>query len=122
MCLTAHTDIDTHMSTKNGTVYVLEGKGTFTLEGETIALSPGSLTVTLSSGLRVWSGDTNNDGTGDTPIANVTLTLFDAAGVPLGRRVERKPLQQRLQSGEFRLPTHQSTVLVGRAHGIHGKE
>jgi len=27
------------------------------------------------------TADTNNDGTGDTPIANVTLTLFDAAGV-----------------------------------------
>lgn len=31
MCLAKGTDIDTHTSTKNGVVYVVKGKGTFTL-------------------------------------------------------------------------------------------
>ncbi len=41
MCLAKGSDIDTHTSTKNGCVYVLQGKGTFTLEDKEISLEPG---------------------------------------------------------------------------------
>ena len=42
-CMAAGTDMSEHTSTKEGTVYVLEGNGTFTLEGEKIAMSPGRI-------------------------------------------------------------------------------
>jgi len=41
MCLAKGSDIDTHTSTKNGGVYVLQGKGIFNLEGKDIVLAPG---------------------------------------------------------------------------------
>ena len=41
MCLARGTDIDTHTSTKNGCVYVIKGRGTFTLAGRDIVLQPG---------------------------------------------------------------------------------
>ncbi len=41
MCLAKGTGIDTHTSTKNGGVYVIEGKGTFVLFGKKIAMKPG---------------------------------------------------------------------------------
>jgi len=40
-CMTAGTDISEHTSTKQGFVYVVEGKGTFNLEGEDIEMVPG---------------------------------------------------------------------------------
>lgn len=40
-CMAKGTDISEHTSTKEGFVYVLEGKGKFTLEGEEITMLPG---------------------------------------------------------------------------------
>ncbi|PJA86637.1 MAG: cupin domain-containing protein [Candidatus Moranbacteria bacterium CG_4_9_14_3_um_filter_42_9] len=40
-CMAEDTAISEHTSTKEGVVYVLEGKGIFTLEGEGIAMEPG---------------------------------------------------------------------------------
>lgn len=40
-CLAAGTDISEHTSTRNAVVQVLEGKGTLTLAGEEIELTPG---------------------------------------------------------------------------------
>jgi quercetin dioxygenase-like cupin family protein len=42
-CMAASTDISEHTSTREGTVHVLEGEGTFTLEGEAIPMKPGVL-------------------------------------------------------------------------------
>ncbi|MBT4135781.1 cupin domain-containing protein [archaeon] len=40
-CMAAGTDISEHTSTKQGFVYVVEGKGTFNLQGEDIEMIPG---------------------------------------------------------------------------------
>ena len=42
-CMSSGTDISTHTSTKEGFVYVLEGKGTFILNGKEIPMEPGVL-------------------------------------------------------------------------------
>jgi len=42
-CMAAGTDIGKHTSTKEGTVYVLEGEGTFALDSERIRMLPGIL-------------------------------------------------------------------------------
>ena len=39
-CMAAGTDLSEHTSTKEGLVYVLEGEGTFTLEGKRIPILP----------------------------------------------------------------------------------
>ena len=39
-CMAAGTELSEHTSTKEGLVYVLEGKGTFTLEGKEIRMLP----------------------------------------------------------------------------------
>jgi quercetin dioxygenase-like cupin family protein len=41
MCLSKGTNIDTHTSTKNGVVYVISGKGKFTLFDNLIDMKPG---------------------------------------------------------------------------------
>ena len=43
MCMGAGTELSEHTSTKQGTVYVIEGKGVFNLEGEEIVMEPGVL-------------------------------------------------------------------------------
>ncbi|MFH0869878.1 MAG: cupin domain-containing protein [archaeon] len=40
-CMAKGTDISEHTSTKQGFVYVVEGKGIFKLEGKDIAMTPG---------------------------------------------------------------------------------
>jgi len=40
-CMATGTEISEHTSTKEGLVFVLEGKGTFRLEGEDIEMVPG---------------------------------------------------------------------------------
>lgn len=40
-CMAAGTEMGDHTSTKEGFVYVLEGEGTFVLEGRKIGLRPG---------------------------------------------------------------------------------
>ncbi len=40
-CLAANTEISEHTSTRNATVQVVEGTGSLSLNGETIALAPG---------------------------------------------------------------------------------
>ncbi len=40
-CMAAGTEIEDHTSTKEGFVYVLEGEGTFVLEGRKIEMRPG---------------------------------------------------------------------------------
>lgn len=42
-CMAAGTDMSEHTSTKEGTVYILEGKGTFTLDREEIEMIPGNI-------------------------------------------------------------------------------
>jgi quercetin dioxygenase-like cupin family protein len=39
--MSAGTDISDHTSTKEGIVYVIDGRGTFVLEGKSIDMSPG---------------------------------------------------------------------------------
>ncbi len=41
MCLSKGTNLDEHTSTKNGSILVLKGKGTFILEGKEIQLEEG---------------------------------------------------------------------------------
>ena len=41
--MAANTDIGTHTSTKEGFVYVIEGKGTFVLNEEEIEMLPGTI-------------------------------------------------------------------------------
>lgn len=40
-CMAKGTEMSEHTSTKEGFVFVVEGKGTFTLEGEDIVMLPG---------------------------------------------------------------------------------
>jgi len=40
-CMAKGAAMEDHTSTKEGTVHVLEGEGTFNLEGEEIAMKPG---------------------------------------------------------------------------------
>ena len=40
-CMAAGTEIDEHTSTKQGTVFVLEGRGIFNLAGEKTKMMPG---------------------------------------------------------------------------------
>jgi len=40
-CMAKDTEISEHTSTKQGTVYVVEGKGIFNLEGKDIEMTPG---------------------------------------------------------------------------------
>ncbi len=40
-CMSKGTEMSDHTSTKQGFVYVIEGNGTFNLEGKEIAMSPG---------------------------------------------------------------------------------
>ncbi len=42
-CMVKDTEISEHTSTKSGTVYVIEGKGIFNLEGKAIEMKPGAL-------------------------------------------------------------------------------
>ncbi len=42
-CMAAGTDISEHTSTREATVYVIEGKGEFTLAGKSIQMLPGVL-------------------------------------------------------------------------------
>ncbi len=41
-CMAKGTDMSEHTSTKEGIVHVIEGKGTFNLEGEDIPMLPGT--------------------------------------------------------------------------------
>ena len=43
MCMAAGTDMSEHTSSREGFVYVVEGKGTFTLEGNDIEMSAGKI-------------------------------------------------------------------------------
>ena len=40
-CMASGTEIDDHTSTKQGFVYVVDGKGMFNLEGEDVEMVPG---------------------------------------------------------------------------------
>lgn len=40
-CMSKKTDISEHTTTKQGFIYVIEGKGIFNLEGENIRMLPG---------------------------------------------------------------------------------
>jgi len=42
-CMAKGSEMSEHTSTKEGFVYVIEGKGKFALKGETIAMLPGTL-------------------------------------------------------------------------------
>ena len=48
-CMASGTELSEHTSTKEGLVYVLEGKGTFTLEGKEIPMLPDVL-IHMKSG------------------------------------------------------------------------
>lgn len=41
MCLSAGTDIETHTSAKAGGIFVIQGIGTFDLDGKKIEMNPG---------------------------------------------------------------------------------
>ena len=42
-CMAKGTEMSNHTSVKQGTVYVVEGKGIFNLEGEDIEMKPGTI-------------------------------------------------------------------------------
>jgi len=42
-CMSKGSEMTEHTSTKEGTIQVIEGKGTFSLEGEDIVMKPGIL-------------------------------------------------------------------------------
>jgi quercetin dioxygenase-like cupin family protein len=42
-CMAAGTDVSEHTSTKEGFVYVIEGKGTFVLNSKEIKMEPGAI-------------------------------------------------------------------------------
>jgi quercetin dioxygenase-like cupin family protein len=42
-CMAKNTTMSEHTASRNGVIYVIEGKGTFTLEGEDIDMIPGSM-------------------------------------------------------------------------------
>ncbi|NJN90866.1 MAG: cupin domain-containing protein [Leptolyngbyaceae cyanobacterium SL_5_14] len=42
-CLATGTDLTEHASTRNATIHVIEGRGTLTLKGQSITLTPGVL-------------------------------------------------------------------------------
>ena len=43
MCMAAGTEMSEHTSTRQATVYVIEGQGVFSLEGKDITMAPGAL-------------------------------------------------------------------------------
>lgn len=43
MCMAAGTELSEHTSTRQGTVFVVEGNGVFNLKGEDIVMAPGVL-------------------------------------------------------------------------------
>jgi quercetin dioxygenase-like cupin family protein len=59
LCLAAGTDLAEHTSTRNATVHVIEGHGTLTLEGQTIALAPGVLVFMPANAPHALKADEN---------------------------------------------------------------
>ncbi|MDP7081443.1 MAG: cupin domain-containing protein [Candidatus Undinarchaeales archaeon] len=58
-CMSGGTSISDHTSTKAGYIYVIEGKGTFILEGEKIEMTPGTLIVMRSNAVHSLSAQEN---------------------------------------------------------------
>jgi quercetin dioxygenase-like cupin family protein len=42
-CMAKNTTMSEHTASRNGVIYVIEGKGLFTLEGENIEMNPGTM-------------------------------------------------------------------------------
>ena len=58
-CMAKGTEISEHTSTKSGTVYVVEGKGTFNLAGKNIAMLPGILIYMERNAVHSLNADEN---------------------------------------------------------------
>lgn len=58
-CLAAKTDIAEHTSTRNAVVYVIEGQGTLTLEGQDIPLEPGVFVFMSANAPHALTAETN---------------------------------------------------------------
>lgn len=58
-CMAKGTEISEHTSTKKGIVFVLEGKGTFNLEGEKIQMFPGIIIFMEKNAVHSLKADEN---------------------------------------------------------------
>jgi len=58
-CLSAGTGIGDHTSAKEGFVYIIEGRGSFTLEGKEIDMLPGVLIFMKSNALHSLKAEEN---------------------------------------------------------------
>lgn len=58
-CLAADTEISEHTSARNAVVQVLEGSGTFSLEGQDIVLKPGVFIIMPAHALHALSATEN---------------------------------------------------------------
>ncbi len=58
-CMAAGTKISEHTSAKEGFVYVLEGRGTFNLEGRKIEMAPGVLILLPSQAVHSLRAEEN---------------------------------------------------------------
>ncbi|MBS7644621.1 MAG: cupin domain-containing protein [Candidatus Bathyarchaeia archaeon] len=58
-CMSKGTEISEHTSTKEGFLIVLEGKGSFNLEGEDIAMKPGVLIFIGKNAIHSLRADEN---------------------------------------------------------------
>jgi len=56
-CMAKGTDLSEHTSTKEGIVFVLEGKGVFTLKGKKIAMSDGVMIRMESNAVHALSAE-----------------------------------------------------------------
>lgn len=59
MCMAAGTELSKHTSTREGTVYVIEGKGFFNLLGKDIAMAPGVLIYMAADSVHSLKADEN---------------------------------------------------------------
>ena len=58
-CLAQGTAISEHTSTKQGFVYVVEGQGTFSLEGQEISMTPGVFIYMKANSVHSLKADAN---------------------------------------------------------------
>ncbi len=58
-CMAAGTEMTDHTSTKEGSVFVLEGRGIFTLEGKDIKMIPGAFIFMRKNAVHALKADEN---------------------------------------------------------------
>lgn len=69
-CMSKGTEMSNHTSTKEGTVFIVEGQGVFNLEGEDIEMSPNTLIYMKKNAVHSLRAESN---------LTFVLTLFSAS-------------------------------------------